>query len=56
MASGQLAQVQTDIANLQVDRRIPCLTEDTDRNQCLRRIEGSTLNQMRGHSDRRHGS
>jgi hypothetical protein len=25
------------------------LTEDTDRKQCQRRIEVSTLNQMRGH-------
>jgi len=49
MALGQLAQLQIDIANLQADIRVNGLTEDTDRNQCQRRIEVSTLNQMRGH-------
>ena len=49
MALGQLAQLQIDIANLQADLRVNGLTEDTDRNQCQRRIEVSTLNQMRGH-------
>ena len=49
LALGQLAQLQIDIANLQADIRVNGLTEDTDRNQCQRRIEVSTLNQMRGH-------
>ena len=49
MALGQLAQLQIDIANLQADIRVNGLTEDTDRNQCQRWIEVSTLNQMRGH-------
>ena len=49
MALGQLAQLQIDIANLQADIRVNGLTEDTDRKQCQRRIEVSTLNQMRGH-------
>ncbi len=49
MALGQLALLQIDIANLQADIRVNGLTEDTDRNQCQRRIEVSTLNQMRGH-------
>jgi hypothetical protein len=35
---------------LQAEFRINGLTEDTYRNQCQRRIEVSTLNQMRGHS------
>ena len=42
-------RLQIDIANLQADIRVNGLTEDTDRNQCQRRIEVSTLNQMRGH-------
>jgi hypothetical protein len=33
----------------QADIRVNGLTEDTDRNQCQRRIEVSTLNEMRGH-------
>ncbi|MFP6763818.1 MAG: hypothetical protein VB858_09370, partial [Planctomycetaceae bacterium] len=41
MALGQLAQLQIDIANLQADIRVNGLTEDTDRNQCQRRIEVS---------------
>ena len=49
LALGRLAQLQIDIANLQADIRVNGLTEDTDRNQCQRRIEVSTLNQMRGH-------
>ena len=49
MALGQLAQLQIDIANLQADIRVNGLTEDTDRNQCQRRTDVSTLNQMRGH-------
>ena len=49
LALGQLDQLQIDIANLQADIRVNGLTEDTDRNQCQRRIEVSTLNQMRGH-------
>ena len=44
-----LAAAGHDIANLQADIRVNGLTEDTDRNQCQRRIEVSTLNQMRGH-------
>ena len=49
MALGQLAQLQIDIANLPAAIRVTGLPEDTDRNQCQRRIEVSTLNQMRGH-------
>jgi hypothetical protein len=49
MALDQLAQLQIDIANLQADFRVNGLTEDTDRNQCRRRIAVSTLHQMRGH-------
>ena len=49
MALGQLAQLQIDIANLQADIRVNGLTEDTDRNQCQRRIDVSRLYLMRGH-------
>ena len=49
MALGQLCQLQIDIANLQDSLRRTGLTEETDKGQTQRRVEVSTLNQMRGH-------